>query len=212
MSRYRPSAFCEGTLMPEIAIALFCEDLRHEQVLEPLVSRIARERGVPACVRPVSARGGGPRALAELAGFVRDVEQGRQQAPGVLVAGVDANCHGRSARLREVRERAGVLSDRVVAAIPDPHIERWLLADPQAFKLALGRGCSAPDQKCDADRYKQLLGQAIADAGVNPTIGGLEWAADIVANIDLDSIYQCDQSLGQFVRDLRALLVHLPAP
>jgi hypothetical protein len=55
--------------------------------------------------------------------------------------------------------------------VPDPHIERWLLLDSQAFKEVLHRGCSAPDQKCDRDRYKLLLDEAVRAAEVEPLLG-----------------------------------------
>ncbi len=59
-----------------------------------------------------------------------------------------------------------------IYAIPDPHLERWLLLDSAAFKHVLGRGCSAPDQKCEKERYKQLLIQAILEAGLKTSREG----------------------------------------
>ena len=49
----------------------------------------------------------------------------------------------------------------VIYAIPDPHIERWLLLDSAAFKKVLDKGCSAPTQKCERGLYKRLLLQAV---------------------------------------------------
>ena len=86
-------------------------------------------------------------------------------------------------------------------AIPDPHIERWLLVDSQAFKTALGHGCKAPNQKCEKDRYKQLLSTAVSDAGVAPLFGGIEHAEAIAEAIDLHP--GKDASLDQFIQDLR---------
>ena len=36
----------------------------------------------------------------------------------------------------------------IVKAIPEPHIERWLLLDGAASRAAVGKGCQAPDLKC----------------------------------------------------------------
>ena len=51
---------------------------------------------------------------------------------------------GASVRLGRHTQRARA---PVVLAVPDPHVERWLLLDGAAFKAAVGHGCDAPDQK-----------------------------------------------------------------
>ena len=84
-------------------------------------------------------------------------------------------------------------------AIPDPHIERWLLVDSAAFKAVLGVGCEAPDPKCQRDRYKRLLREAIQKAGINPSLGGIEYAADIVAEMDFTHVPHPDESLAKFI-------------
>ena len=94
----------------------------------------------------------------------------------------------------------------MVLAIPDPHIERWLLLDGAAFKAAVGQGCDAPDQKCDRSRYKKRLIDAVHDAGVIPILGGLEYAEEIVREMDIDRAAQNDRSLGRFVQELATTL------
>jgi hypothetical protein len=64
-------------------------------------------------------------------------------------------------------------------AVPDPHIERWLLLDGAAFKAVFGEGCDAPDLKCSRDRYKSRLIEAIRGTGVTPNLGGLEFATTL---------------------------------
>ena len=91
----------------------------------------------------------------------------------------------------------------MILAIPDPHIERWLLLDGAAFKAVFGRGCDAPDQKCDRGRYKQRLIEAIFAAGVTPSLGGLEFAEDIVQCMDIERAAQADDSFRRFVGSLR---------
>jgi hypothetical protein len=83
-------------------------------------------------------------------------------------------------------------------------VERWLLLDSQAFKAVLHRGCDAPDQKCDRDRYKQLLDKAVRDAGVEPLLGGVEFAEDILRVMNLDRAGKSDASFAHLLRDLRA--------
>ena len=91
-----------------------------------------------------------------------------------------------------------------VIAIPDPHIERWLMLDSNAFKTVFGGCCDAPDQKCERDRYKRLLLQAIRKTGIFPSLGGIEYAEDVVAAVDIDKAASADASFGHFVRDMRA--------
>ena len=87
-------------------------------------------------------------------------------------------------------------------AVPDPHIERWLLLDGSAFKTVFGKGCEAPDQKCDRDRYKGLLIQAILATGRLPNLGGIEYAKDIVLQMDIHRASGLDKSFRRFVEDL----------
>ena len=91
----------------------------------------------------------------------------------------------------------------MVLAIPDPHIERWLLLDGAAFKTVFGIGCDAPDQKCDRGRYKQRLIEAVHAAGTTPLLGGIEYAEDIVMAMDIDRASRLDRSFKRFVEDLR---------
>ncbi len=91
----------------------------------------------------------------------------------------------------------------MILAIPDPHIERWLLLDGVAFKAVFGNGCDAPDQKCDRDRYKQRLIEAIHATGTIPRLGGIEYAEDIVQQMDINRAARGDRSFGRFVAGLR---------
>jgi hypothetical protein len=90
-------------------------------------------------------------------------------------------------------------------AIPDPHIERWLLLDAKAFKNALGTGCKAPDKKCERDRYKRLLGDAVRKAGVSPIFNGMEHAEAIINEMDVQRIKHQDDSFGRFVQDMERM-------
>ena len=91
----------------------------------------------------------------------------------------------------------------MILAIPDPHIERWLLLDGAAFKTVFGKGCDAPDQKCDRNRYKQRLIEAIHATGTIPILGGIEYAEDIIQQININRVTQVDRSFRRFVEELR---------
>jgi hypothetical protein len=187
-------------------ILLFAEDNALEKVVRVLIDRIARELGADVHIRVRTATRGYPHVCSELSRFASDIRRGREMRPDIVVAAVDANCHGIEARRREIDNRLSGISIPVVCAIADPHVERWLLLDGAAFKGVLGVGCKAPDRKCERERYKQLLAAAIREAGVEPLLGGVEFAEDIVARIDLNRAASADDGFNRFVTALRAAL------
>lgn len=191
-----------------IDVMLFLEDLGHESVTKALVERIAREKKVAIDIKSRSARGGHGRALDELRRFMRDLHRGRQVGvPRILVVAIDANCKGLNTRKKEIEECVPEeYRPFLVCAVPDPHIERWLLLDSNAFRVVLGEGCQAPDYKCERDRYKNKLAAAIQQAGLTPLLGGMEHAQDIVDNMDLDGVSARDASFGSFVGEFRRRL------
>lgn len=183
-------------------IALFGEDRTHRLVVSALIQRVADEQQVE--VNPVwhQAVGGHGRMKHELNHYLRALHQHRELLPDLIVAATDANCKGLNARAREITN-PHTPTPPMVLAIPDPHIERWLLLDGAAFKAVFNRGCRAPDRKCDRDRYKRLLVEAIRVAGVIPSLGGIEYAEDIMRHLDIDRASRADASFRHFVDNLR---------
>ncbi len=185
--------------MPKV-VAAFVEDFAHRQVLGALIDRVAKEFGTEAELDWRNARRGHGQVVREFGEYLRDLRR-QGNLPDLVVVGTDANCQGfinRSAQI-PVKESPAP----VVLAIPDPHIERWLLLDGAAFKSVLGHGCRAPDQKCARNRYKEALIRAILDAGVTPSLGGIEFATDIIRAMNLDRAAGADHSLRRFLDDLR---------
>lgn len=184
-------------------ITLFVEDFGHEAFLTALLYRLASEYGIAVAVRAYSVRGGHGRVIAELRQYIRDVQRGLQDPLDVLIVCTDGNCKGYTERKQEIDHIVvGSLQGVVLYAIPDPHLERWLLLDSAAFKAVLGRGCPAPDQKCERDRYKQLLRQAILAAGLTPLLGGIEHVEALVQAMNLQYLEQADDSLGRLLKAL----------
>ncbi len=182
-------------------IALFVEDHAHRVVVGALVRRIAEERGIVVRLQWRSATGGHGRVAQQLARYVRDLKVQGGHPPDMIVVATDANCQGFRKRVRGVTP--GDAPAPIVLAVPDPHVERWLLLDGAAFKAVFGHGCKAPDRKCDRNRYKALLIAAIHAAGRTPLLGGIEYAEDIIRNMDIDRAASADASLRSFVDDLR---------
>jgi hypothetical protein len=192
------------TLTP-LKISLFVEDDGHRLIVGPLVNRVALEENVVILTNIVSAIGGRGRVFEELRQAKKDIDRGNLINPDVFVVAIDSNCSGFLPIRNDI---AGVLGNELsassVSAVPDPHIERWLLVDSAAFKLAVGLGCNAPDQKCERGRYKKLLSDAIRAAGLRPNLGGLEFAEDIIGAMDLQRACAADAALNRFVGDLRS--------
>ena len=185
-------------------IALFVEDHAHHEVLKALIGRLAREHGIEVKLDPRNVRRGHGAVIRELKQYLRDLYRGRGTYPDLVVVATDANCGGLNSRLREITEVTQMVPARVVCAIPDPHIERWLLVDSSAFKSVFGRGCTAPGQKCERARFKKMLIDAIRLAGVMPSLGGIEFAADNVEAMDMKNAARHDPSLGRFLTELKA--------
>ena len=134
--------------MPDLV--LFVEDFAHREVIGALVRRLVAELGLEVRLEWRSARHGYGRVVSEFKEYLRDLGRQRVPVPDLIVVATDANCRGLNERTREIGHPDAPAP--LVLAIPDPHIERWLLLDGAAFKTVFGRGCDAPDQKCDRDR------------------------------------------------------------
>lgn len=184
-------------------IVLFVEDYGHETFINTLVKRLACENGIEVKIENRNVRGGYGKVITEYQSYLRDLRREMDRLPDLLIAATDANCKGYLERRREIEETNKEFKNFTVYAIPDPHIERWLLLDSAAFKSVLGKGCDAPDQKCSKDRYKKLLLEAIQNAGVTPPLGGMEYAEDLVNTMNLQRMEQADASFGKFLKDLQ---------
>ena len=182
-------------------IALFVEDFAHQQVIGALVRRLADAHGLAVRLDWRSAVRGHGRVVQEFNSYLRDLtRQGGR--PDLIIVATDANCIGLNERTREIGNPD--VPTPVVLAIPDPHIERWLLLDGAAFRSVFDKGCDAPDYKCSRDLYKQRLIEAIHATGITPGLGGIEFAEEIVQAMNIERAMRADRSLKHFVNDLRA--------
>jgi len=191
--------------MPEIT--LFCEDSFHEKFVSAMLRRFGNEYGVGVTSRLLSSQGGLPRMHHEFKMFLRDLSREQREIPGSILVVVDANCLGHTARkdqMDDVLAHFPQFSQLVSYAIPDPHIERWMLVDPRAFQAVFGRGCTLPAIKCAKDEYKKLLRKEIRASGIEAPLGGEEFAEDIVMEMNLSQAEAREPSLGIFLRGLKA--------
>jgi hypothetical protein len=186
-------------------IALFVEDYGHEQYINALIHRILDEKNISHTIVPVNVRGGTGRTLSELKEYFKDVKRNKKTRPDLIVVAIDSNCKGLNNKKAMIDKKTPKdLFIPIIKAVPDPHIERWMLLDSHAFLSVFGKGCSAPTTKCDKDRYKTALYNAILDSGVVPLLGGMEYAEKIVAVSDLQRL-RSDHSIDSFLKDLQLI-------
>ena len=187
-------------------VDVFAEDAAHEELLKALVARVAGAEGVPVRIRVRTARGGHPRAFAEFRTYqeVSGFAASGDRSADLVVVGIDGNCSSfAEGRKRILSAATAPFRTRVVPACPDPHVERWYLADLKAFRAVVGRGPTTVLQKCVRSHYKGVLRSAIREAG-HPASDGLEFAAEIAARMDFYRAGRSDASLKAFLDDLRA--------
>jgi hypothetical protein len=190
-----------------IVVDIFVEDRAHEALLIPLTERIAKEEQVQIATRSRSARGGHGRALEEFRLYQRIVSSGATGTalPDLLIAGIDGNCSS-FAKTKTAIE--GVTKEpfagRLIVASPDPHVERWYMADPESFGRVVGQEPTVGKKKCERDHYKNILSKTVRQAGHPPTLGGIEFAREIAQAMDLYRASKNDPSLKSFLDNFRA--------
>lgn len=197
------------TLVANAVFGYFLEDIAHEYFVRSLVERVVEEERLATQITHDvrNATGGRGRVLSELETLLRDIRGGAVSSFALLIVVIDANCTRLNAMVRDLRQRiarAGY-AGRVVLGVPDPHVERWYLSDPQAVRNVAGASLpSLPRYKCQRDVYKNALRDSFRQAGIELYLDGAEYGPDIVKGMDLYHAGQNDRSLSRFVDELRA--------
>lgn len=122
--------------MSSVTADLFVEDRAHEEFVKNMLIRLAKEEDVNLALQIRSARGGHPRVLEEFRSYQKALLKGvvGMTVPDLLIVAIDAN---RSSFATARGEIEGAIDPRLketaVVACPDPHVERWYLADSDSF-------------------------------------------------------------------------------
>jgi len=169
-----------------------------------MLLRLANQERKAITPRVRSSRGGHGQALSELSTYLVSVSKGiaGMDMPELLVVAIDANCKAFNIAHREIESRIGEpYKNRTIIACPDPHIERWFLADPDSLVKIFGHRPKVGRKKCQRDHYKSILLRALIQAGYLPTLGGIEFAREIVEAMDLYRASKAERSLKHFLDD-----------
>lgn len=194
---------------------LFAEDQAHELFISALINRVMEEAGTSVSISVRSAVGGHGRAISELKIYQRAVQKNLPglSPPDLLVVAIDANCIGAAARKAEIsRELVDNAAGTVALACPDPHIERWFFSDPDVFQHVVGVTLQPGRRKCVRDEYKNMLRNAVLQAGHFSTLGGLEFAQELVSAMDFYRASKNEPSLGSLIDDLKTFAKQAPKP
>lgn len=184
-------------------ISIFAEDRTLERFIITLAERLANTYHVKINLIRYSVRGGQGKVINALKKYQQDLHRNQENLPDLIIVGTDSNCKGFLEQEREIHQAISDYTNLVISATPEPHIERWLLLDSQAFKTVFGRGCPTPDQKCEQDRYKKLLLNAIIEAGMMPPLDGTYRVADLANEMDLQRMLQSDKYLQRFLNSMQ---------
>ena len=184
-------------------INLFVEDVAHEDFLTALIRRLADESNVEINIKTSNVRGGHGTVITELKQYVQDLQRHEEYLPDLVIVGTDSNCQELPEREKEIYQVTSDLEDLVISMIPEPHIERWLLLDSEAFKEVFGKGCPTPDLKCERGRYKGLLLNAIYEATRVSPLDGIERVEELVYAMNFRRVEQSDRSIRRLLRALQ---------
>jgi hypothetical protein len=195
-----------------LVVDLFVEDSAHERLLLALLRRVAREAMRTVQPQILSGRGGHAKAIDAMVQAQEALRAGgiRRPIADLFLVGIDGNCTTSHEKTKVIRQQClPEFQDRLVIACPDPHIEKWFMADPTSFAQVVDAEPNVGKQKCQRDYYKHALASTVTSAGHPALLGGLEFADDLVDAMDLYRAGKTDPALAQFLSDLRAALQRL---
>ncbi|MCC7491990.1 MAG: hypothetical protein IT204_06595 [Fimbriimonadaceae bacterium] len=193
-------------------VVVFAEDTATDQYGQALLERLGGEGGVSLEVVSAVREGGAARAVNELVAYQRRCQR-RGVARGPVDLGVvilDADRKGwADSRKRLLQAIDPATFPLVAVGCPDPHVERWYLADRSAFRQTYGAEPATPSPGRPGTDCKRLILEALRAAGdplprLYPSAAGR-----LVQAQDLERAGREVAELDHFIKELRAALQRL---
>jgi hypothetical protein len=191
-----------------LVIDVFCEDSGHETFLRNLIKVLANTVSIPNPELHIhSARCGHGRAIHSLKAWQRALRDGHQPRGEALLVMIDANSTGWRPMLRQIQEAVDTsLYPSVILACPDPHVEVWCTADPEAFQSLFSAPVPQLPSRSGRLVYKQWLSNALEQAGVLVLTDPMAICLDLLPVMDMVKACRNDDALNHFVSGIRAWL------
>lgn len=190
-------------------LRLICafEDRAYEDVVVPLVRRVAAEEGVEVDLAAVEIVHGC--RFKKLERILRD----RRREEGLWIIGADARDRSIHRKQEAMADRLGRLlqGKDTLYAIAKPSAEGWIQADLAALKEGVAEALETdltfpphipPYPEDDEKQAKQRLGSILGEAGVPTLRQGLEYGPDVMKHVR----FETEASMATFVGDLRRYL------
>lgn len=196
-----------------LRIDLFCEDRAHEELVHALLRRLCAREAIQVKIEIRSARGGHGKALQELELYQRVVAVGGLPSPDLLVVAIDTNCRPYSEVAQEIQGKIDhSCFPHYALACPNPHVELWYMADPDAFERVVGAPPRYPQPVCGKqtrNELKRALANSVRSAGHPVVFGGIQFAPELAEAIRPFIAGKVDPGFRHFVRDVRGALRQL---
>ena len=190
-------------------IGLFLEDIGHQAFITGLIQKAAGQVKPGAVIEfdVRNAAGGKPRMEASFREYVGDYLKSGYAGYDLVIAAQDTDCRGVPATRNALLHYAQGYGSPMVIAAPDPCIEAWYLADQHAIREVAQAASTPPiPSGCDCAALKTQIRRLFREGGVDSLLGGAEYAADIIAAMNLTRARRNVASLHIFLNDLRPWL------
>ena len=187
-----------------LRIDFIVEDSAQERFLQEVVKRYFSNKGCDVDMITISNHGGRGEVYRTLKQYEKQWCSNEVSFPHKLVIGSDGNCQGYVYRRNEILSQISDLTLRsvIACACPDPHIEKWYMLDEEAFNKVVGVVPNLPANKCEKSLYKNLLKKRVEDSGSFSTLGGVEYAEELVLEADFYRMGKAENAFKLFLSDL----------
>jgi hypothetical protein len=135
------------------------------------------------------------------------LRSGQQPRGDALLVLIDANSTGWRPMVRQIQEAVDAsLYPTVLVGCPDPHVEVWCTADPEAFQSLFSFPVPQAPARSGRLVYKQWLADALEQAGVIVLADPMSICLDLLPAMDMDKACRNNASLNYLVVQIRAWL------